>query len=309
VAGELRRFDFERLQMGAVVRIVIYGDDEDKARSAAFGAFERIEALEQIISDYRGDSELSKLSGRAWREPVVVSPELYEILDRSLRLARLTDGTLDVTVKPLVELWKLAEKLGRLPSAEELREARERTGHGNILLNPRTRSVRFRVPGTKLDLGAVGKGHAVDLARRFLAAEGFRTVLIDAGGDLWVGDPPPGRKGWRVVLEDDINPAPVLELANTAIATSSDVYRFVEIEGVRYSHIVDPRSGIGLRHRGTVTVIAPDGLTADGLATALSVLDPDFGMGVVGRMEGVEARISREAAEGHIVCTSSGFPP
>jgi FAD:protein FMN transferase len=315
VASEARdsvppRFEYERLQMGSVFRIVIYAEDETEARSAAFAAFDRIEALEGAISDYRMDSELMEVIRGAWEQPVVVSPDLYHVIEESLRLGRLTSGALDITVKPLVELWRLAGRRGRLPSPEELREARQRTGHEKVLLNPRTRSVRFRVPGMKLDLGAVGKGYAADVAWALLADRGLRRSMIDAGGDLRVGDPPPRRSGWRIELEDHLAKGPALELSNVAVATSGEFYRFVEIEGVRYSHILDPRSGMGLRHRGTVTVIAPHGLTADGLATALSVLDPDIGLTTVGRMEGVEARITREAEDGRgIVLTSSGFPP
>ncbi len=307
-ARSAERCEFEQLRMGTLFRLVVWGPRED-ASAAALAAYERVEQLEQILSDYREDSELSEVCRTAWKEPRVISPELYEVLEASLEWGRRTGGAVDVTVKPLVELWRLARQQHRLPDPAQLAEARTRTGLDKLFLNPRTRSVRLALPGMKLDLGAVGKGYAADQVLSLLKSRGLSRVLVDAGGDLTLGEAPPGQAGWRIRLEEQAVPSRDIRLQRCAVATSGDRYQFLELEGVHYSHILDPRTGRAVTHQGSATVIAPRGLDADALATALSVLALEEGIHLAERLEAVEARVVRRLADGSVrIGRTSGFP-
>jgi thiamine biosynthesis lipoprotein len=295
--------------MGTELRMVLFAPDEKVAGEASWAVFETVDQLEQVISDYREESELEKVEPIAAVRPKVISDELYRIIDASLRLARLTDGAFDITVKPVVELWREARRSGRLPDPAALEAARSKVGHDKVLMNPRTRSLRLAVPGMRLDFGGIGKGWAADKALQVLKEHGVTRALIDAGGDLRLGQAPPGESGWRVEIEDQGKTRSTILLSECAVATSGDYYQFVEIGGERYSHIVDPRTGIGVRHAGTVTVVAADGATADALATALSVLPTETGLRLVEEMPRVEARIFRTSHDGkETVIESVGFP-
>lgn len=312
IPGSLR-FEFTEPQMGLPFRIVLYADDEPTARRVAGIAFARIAELNSILSDYDDHSELSRLSRSsatgAW---VPVSDDLWRVLARGQEFARRSDGAFDLTVGPLVQLWRRARRQRELPPANRLAEAGQATGWSRLELNAVHREVRLGVPGMRLDLGGIAKGYAVQEALRTMAARGISRALVSGGGDMAAGDPPPGKGGWRVELAPidapGAPPAQFVTLKRTALATSGDVFQFVEIGGVRYSHIVDPRTGLGLTDHSLVTVMAPDGMTADALATTVSVLGPDDGLRVAKTFRGTEVRIVRQAtATGLDLRQSSGF--
>lgn len=268
------------------MRIVVYAPDEETAVRACQAVFKRAADLEQIMSDYRPDSELMKLCSRAVGKWVRISRELFYVLQRAQKLASQTSGAFDVTVGNLVQLWRRARQLKKLPSETELAEARAKTGWQKMNLNVRLRIVRLQTAGMRLDLGGIAKGYACDEALKTLRRRRLPHALIEMGGDIVVGDAPPGQDGWRIdiALDDWERGVTSLNrpsfhgvhgLRNAAVSTSGDTEQFVEIDGVRYSHIVDPRTGLGLTTRAMATVVARDGLTSDSLATAACVLgDP-----------------------------------
>lgn len=267
------RFEFTEVHMGMPVRVVLYAPHKVAAETAARAAFGRIAALDGMLSDYRRDSELNRLSQKSG-VAVGVSPELFDVLERALQIARITDGAFDPTVGPLTVVWREARRTGRLPDAAALSLARSRVGWRHIELDASTRSVRLRRSGMQLDLGGIAKGYVLQQALLVLEAHGIPQALLAAGGDIVAGAAPPGRKGWQV----DVSRADVAfversgALSRAALATSGSTAQFFEAGGVRYSHVIDPRSGLGVTHRLTVSVIAPDGATADALATAIGVL-------------------------------------
>ena len=276
-AGELQRFAFEQGQMGVSFKIALYARDEATANKAATAAYARIKQLNGIMSDYDPDSELMRLcrlSGPG--KPITVSHELLFVLCRALALSQKTDGAFDVTVGPFVKLWRRARRQKRLPSRQRLKDAKSVVGHRFVHLDEKARRVELLKSGMKLDFGGVAKGYAADEAFAVLKQLGITRALIDASGDIVVGDPPPGKAGWRIgiarLTQPDAPPSRFIRLKNGAVATSGDAFQFVEIEGTRYSHIIDPKTGLGLTTRSSVTVIAPDGITADSLASAISVL-------------------------------------
>lgn len=295
LAGEpaVQRFEFVEVHMGADFRLVFYAPDADSANRAAQAAFERVAELDALLSDYEPDSELMQLCARAGQgRAVPVSKDLWHVLERSQQLAKATDGAFDVTVGPLVRLWRQARRTRKLPDPQALQQARQAVGFELVRLLPECQSVELKQPHMRLDLGGIAMGYAADEALRVLREHGMPCALVDASGDVVVGDAPPDSAGWRIgvaPLEADQPPQRYLLLSHAAVTTSGDAFQHVEIAGQRYSHIIDPATGLGLTERRSVTVIAPDGITADSLATALCVLGPERGLKFIQKMSGVEA--------------------
>lgn len=257
---------------------------------AATAAFDRVRQLNAVMSDYTPDSEVRRLCDGDHRQlPVSISADLYRVLEESVSLWSDTDGAFDVTVGPLTKLWRRARRRGEMPPVELLKTARDSVGSDAILLDPCRHRVQLTRSGIRIDLGGIAKGYAADEALKVLRNHGFAQALIDASGDLVVGDPPPGKAGWRVAIERLAAPnspehskrtqqRDVVILVNQAIATSGSTVQFAEIDGRHYSHIVDPRTGLGLQMHSMVTVIAPTGIQADSLASAVSVLGAKTGV-------------------------------
>lgn len=305
-----QRYEFSRLEMGTLFRVVVYATSPEAAEKGAYAALDRVQELNGSLSDYLEDSELNQLCRTAYESPSVVSRELFFVLERALEISRKTDGAFDISIGPLVKLWRKCGSEGKLPDPAQIRTALSRIGYQKILLNRMTRSVRLREPNMKIDLGGIAKGYALDEAMRILKEQGLAVAMVDGGGDLKIGDPPPGAKGWKVELAKDWTGKPhVLYLSNIAVATSGDLYRYYQIDGERYSHIVDPTTGLGLKHSPQVTVLAPNGIDADALATAVSVMNPAQGINLIERLPKTEARITVVHHDRMVSCETSGFPP
>jgi len=309
---EWGRFEFTEPQMGAPFRIVLYALDKPAADAAARLAFDRIKQLNDILSDYDTDSELSRLSQTAGSgRRVKVSDDLWRVLERSQDLARRTDGAFDVTVGPAVSLWRKARREKKLPDQAKLAEALKAVGYQKLRLDAKRHTAELLAPYMRLDLGAIAKGYAVDEALKVLRLRGITRALVSGGGDRVAGDPPPGRKGCRIeVAPLDVTNAPPARfvlLANAGLATSGDLFQHLEIDGKRYSHIVDPHTGVGLTDHSLVTVIARDGITADGLSTAVSVLGPKRGIEFVEETPGAAVHIMRRPGTRIEMAESSRF--
>lgn len=287
-AEELR---FERPLMGTRFRVVCHIEDpalKDQAQQAVEVAFALAEELNATASDYHPESELSRLNTQAVATPLVLSESLYTLLNHSRDLAEATDGAFDPTLGPLTKLWRQTRNDLRLPNRETLCAALEAVGWRQYTLDPKTRSITLHQEHMAFDLGGVAKGYAADQMFESLAAAGFSRVLIAAGGDIRVGDAPPGRDGWKVALQtfDPARPDEVIILANAAVSTSGDLHQSVEMDGVRYSHIVNPATGLGLTDRIAVSVIADEAKLSDPLATAACVLGSD-GAAALRKLPGV----------------------
>ena len=285
---KLNRFEFVQIRMGIPVRILVYAEQEAAANQAARLAFERIREIDKTLSDYDPDSEVCRLASRhPVGTAVPVSADLFTVLAAAKGLSARTGGAFDVTVGPVVKLWRLARRKHALPDSEKLKEALEPVGDQWLDVDPIARTATLKRPGMQLDFGGIAKGYAADEAYKILVSQHLPIALVAAAGDIRIGDPPPGRIGWRVEVEDKTQPPGterkprILTLANQGISTSGDTYQFLEIDGIRYSHLVDPQTGIGLTTPGSVTILAPTAMQADGLASAVSVLGPDRGLELI----------------------------
>ena len=315
LAGEGERFTFQQPHMGTLFRIQLYAPDCDKAAAAARAAFARVAELNSIMSDYDPKSELMRLCDQAGGEPVKVSGPLFTVLARAQQVSRDSEGAFDVTIGPVVKLWRRTRKVARLPDADTLQAARALVDWRAVVLDPEQQTVQLKRKGMRLDLGGIAKGYAADEMLAILKKHGLSRALIAAGGDLRAGDAPPGKTGWTVAIAPlEPKGAPnqegprYLTLVNAAVSTSGDAEQFVEIAGVRYSHLVDPRTGLGIPGRISATVVAPDGLTSDSLATALAILGPKKGFALLAKYKGVSGRFVQKNDSEMKVEVSPGFP-
>ena len=275
-AEEPKAYEFESVHMGTTFRIKAFGEREQMER-AAKAAFARVAELDQIFSDYKADSENMKLCKANDKEPNVfrtVSADVIKVLTKANALAQKSDGAFDVTVGPLVQLWRIARRTQVLPTAKELADAKAKVGYDKIAIHTDGKRVKLGMPGMRLDFGGIVKGYAADEALAVLEKHGIKQALIAASGDIRVGDPPPGKTGWEIEiapLEKGKEPRKLI-LANAAVSTSGDLFQFVEIDGVRYSHVLDPKTGLGLTGRRSVSVVAKTGIEADSLTKACGVM-------------------------------------
>ncbi len=297
---DLRRFEAVEPHMGTLVRITVYTADEQSARDAFRAAFDRIQDLDRILSDYRPDSELNTITRTAVGRSIAISQDLFAVLRASQDLARATDGAFDVTQGPVIRLWREARKARRAPDALALQEAARRSGYRKLHLDTTNRAVMLDVPEMALDVGAIGKGYAASEAIELLTRRGVRSALVAVSGDLAFSDAPPGQRGWRIAIHSESSPTlpKVLTLTHAAVSTSGSSEQHVDVDGRRYSHIIDPSSGMGLIDDVTVTVIAGHGLDADGLDTAVSVLGVDRGLALIDARPGAAALITRRTGAG-----------
>ncbi|HTI71603.1 MAG TPA: FAD:protein FMN transferase [Candidatus Limnocylindria bacterium] len=269
--------------MGLPFRIVLYATNHASAHQVSEAAFGRIAELNAIMSDYEENSELSRLSRTSGTgQAIPVSPDLWRVLERGQKISSESDGAFDVTVGPLVQVWKRARRQRELPEPARLQAALEASGWKKLELDSQRRTARLLVSQMKLDLGGIAKGYALDEAASVIKRSGISRYLVSGGGDMAVGDAPPGAKGWKVEIGlIDATNAPAacfVWLHNAALATSGDTFQRAEINGVRYSHIVNPHTGYGLTNHSVVTVIGPNVFIADPLTKAMSILDPVEGI-------------------------------
>ena len=286
-----QKYIFEQPKMGSPFTITVYAPDAATAENAAAAAFRRADTLNSLLSDYIDSSEINRLSATSGQGRYVpVSAYLFNILQRGVEAAQLSNGAYDISVGPVVKLWRKARKLKQFPDADSLRIALSKTGYKYIHLDSTHQSVWLEKPGMQLDIGGLGKGYVAQLALQVLQQAGLHMAMVNAGGKIVTGDAPPGKQGWLIGInrpgdKQDILPQMLL-LQNNAIATSGDIYQYVELDGKRYSHIINPATGIGLTRSKNVTAIAQDGTTADWLSTACSVLSLSKSMQLIARFTG-----------------------
>jgi thiamine biosynthesis lipoprotein len=307
----LERFEFTEPHMGTAVRVVLYAENAVAARERATAAFSRIAALDDRLSDYRGTSELMALSRAAGGPPLSVSEDLLAVLALAHTFSIRTGGAFDVTIGPVSHLWRRARATGEPPAASDLASAQRLVGYRKVQLSSHARRVRLSEPGMMLDLGGIAKGYAADEALQVLARRGTRHALVALGGDVAAGDAPPGTAGWEIGVAP-LGPRgrafPSITLQRAAISTSGDAEQYLDAAGTRYSHIVDPVTGSAATGRRGVTVIGPNAITADALATAIKVLGPERGLPIVEDTEGAAALVVDETNAGIRQFLSTRWP-
>lgn len=305
----------QRLVMGTFARVMVIAGSERKARACIEAAFDVQERIESLMSYHRENSELNQVNRLAARESVPVNPMTFDVLRQAVHFSKISEGAFDVTVGPLVDLWRAAGEANEPPSEEDLADARRKVGFEKLILDDKAMTVRFAVEGMRIDLGGIAKGYAVDKAVEAMKERGALGGMVDLGGNIrCFGRAPRGQEKWRIGLQDP-NVAPdelgsskyllVLEIADESVATSGDYRRFAVVEGEKQSHVLDTRSGRGARKLVSDTIIAPDATSADALSTAVNVLGAEAGLALVERLPSIEA-ILIPAGEGGELLYSRG---
>lgn len=270
------RFSFSEQKMGSPLNIIFYAQDSVNANKLARTCFELIDSLNHIFSNYDSSSELTSINNNAGIAKNIASPLMWELIMQSKEAYFKSKGAYNIAMGPLTQLWRTARRLKQFPSQVQIKNKLILCNFNKIQLNDFNHSIYLTAKGMQLDFGGIGKGYIAQKVVDYLKKEGITTSLVDAGGDIVLGDAPPNKKGWTVGVNqpekaDDLLPEK-LQLHNLSVATSGDVYQFIEHNGKKYSHIIDPSTGYGVTSLRNVTVIANDGALADWLATACSIL-------------------------------------
>ena len=316
VVSEVKLVKQTRMIMGTFAEVSVYSDDEKIAGKAIEASLDEMERMDRIMSNYKDDSELSQVNKNAAKSPVPCGRELLEVLEHSLHYSELSDGAFDVTVSPVIAAWGFFTGKGRIPSDKELAKLLPAVSYRNIVINKgnnpeKPGAILFKHPQTKIDFGAIGKGYAVDKALEIVRKYAVNNACINLGGNIYVRGAPADRNAWKVGVQHPRNKAEILgylELKDESTATSGDYERFIEIKGKRYSHIVDPRTGMPVKDVVAVTIVAPTGTAVDALSTSVFVLGLEKGMNLVKSIPGVDAMIACQENDGVIGITmTDGF--
>ncbi len=284
--------------MGTIGQVIAIAGDSKTAENAVEKALESLQSLECIMSYHDPNSELSVLNRTAFKEDFTASPCLFDVIVKGIEMAQQSDGAFDITIGPLVDLWQHAKITGKAPTSEEITAAKAKVGYNKLVVNKDNHTVRFTADGMRIDLGGIAKGYGVDFAVDVMKTAGATSGLVQVGGEIrCFGPAPEGQKAWRVGVQKPAAPgevktgqyAMVLALEDMAVSTSGDYQRFVVVDGMPHSHIINTTTGDSAREFSSVTIIAADTAHADAVATAVSVMGAKKAIPMLEKMEPIAA--------------------
>ena len=278
--------------MGTIIEVVLIGENQEKAEKAALQAFHEIRRIEQLMSPKIETGDVFRINRSAGKEWVEISSETLHVIQKSRDISELSEGGFDITVGPLIELWRIAREKGYPPSDKDLKRSLDLVGYRNILINQGGK-ILLKKNGMSIDLGGIAKGYAVDKAFKVLNSLGYKNLIVNAGGDLRAGglkfDQP-----WSIGIQDPRIPEKImakLSFSEGAIATSGDYEKYFIYQGKRYHHIFNPRKGLPTEECQSVTILCKEGILADAMATAIFVLGPEKGYSLCQRVGGTNCLI------------------
>jgi thiamine biosynthesis lipoprotein len=286
--------------MGTMIEIILMGDDEGSANKAALQAFQEMKRIETLMSPWIDSSDVTRINRSAGKEWVKVSPETMEVIKKAKEISELSEGGFDITVAPLVELWREAGERKTPPSMKDVKGKLDLVNFRKIGIDPKGK-VFLEKEGMAIDLGGIAKGHAVDKAFNVLRSLGYNNLIVNAGGDLRVGGTK-NNQPWSIGIQNPREPQNILTripLSDVAVATSGDYQKFFIYQDKKYHHIFNPKNGFSTEGCQSVTIVTKDCTTADGLATAIFVLGPQKGYALCQKLDGVDCLIAYE--EGKII--------
>jgi len=314
--SEVKLLKQTRMIMGTFAEVTVYSNDEKTAGKAIEGALDEMGRMDRIMSNYKKDSELSRLNRNAVKAPVPCGAELLDVIEKSQYYSELSDGAFDITISPFVALWGFFDEKGHIPPNKEIDRLLPAVSYKNIVISksvdPKKPSTVFlKNTQTQIDLGAIGKGYAVDKALEIIKNFGIDNACVNLGGNIYVLGASAGKNTWKIGVQHPRNKDEILgylELKNEATATSGDYERFFEIKGNRYSHIINPKTGMPVNGIIAVTIVAPTGTEVDALSTSVFVLGHEKGMELIKKIPNAEAMIAYEEKDGKItIDMTEGF--
>lgn len=274
--AQTRKFSYSEMKMGSAFNLIIVSADSNKANHLARKSYELVDSLNHIFSNYDSSSELSKINASAGLLPYKMSRAMLDLVQKSQYAYIQSKGAYDISIGPLSSLWRKARKAKLFPEASTVIATKKLVGFAQVKINKRLGTIFLPNANMQLDFGGIAKGYIAQWVINFLKANGIQQALVDAGGDIVMSGPPLNQKGWLIgvnlpeTTDQLLNKK--LQLSNCSVATSGDVYQFIEYKGVKYSHIINPLTGYGVTNLRNVTIVAKTGATADWLATACSIL-------------------------------------
>ncbi len=277
--------------MGCGFEVTVVASDQDVADAYLSSAIDNIRRIELLISSWKADSQTGQINSSAGIEPVAVDIELYDLIKRSIGLSKLTNGAFDITYASMDKIWKFDGTVTQFPENQMISESVSRVGFQKIETNDSKHSVFLPEKGMKIGFGAIGKGYAADHTMKLLQSQGVSAGIINASGDLRTWGTQPDGKPWRIGIKNPLNNNKIftmISLKDQALVTSGNYEKYILIDGKRYSHIIDPRTGVPSSGLTSVTIIASSAELADALATSVFVMGKDVGLDFVNQIKGVE---------------------
>jgi thiamine biosynthesis lipoprotein len=277
-ADSLVRYESSHQSMGTVFTVVVYGTKSEYLEEVTNQVFQEFDQLDDQMSNYKPESELSSINRDAARQAVIVEPGLFKLIQKSLEYSRASGGDFDITVGPLMKSWGFFRGQGRLPTKSELAEVLKRIGYQHVKLDASARTIRFDTPGIEIDLGAIAKGYAVDQAVKILRDAGIERAMISSGtSSLYALGSPPGESGWKISVRNPLDPAKAacgMRLQNLSLSVSGDYEKFFKLGGKTYAHIMDPHTGMPVENMLSTAVVSPSATESDALSTSFFVAGP-----------------------------------
>jgi thiamine biosynthesis lipoprotein len=293
--------------MGCRFDITVVANDEASGNHYIELAVQEIKRIEMMISSWDSDSQTSAINENAGVRPVQVDKELFDLIGRAIKISELTSGAFDISYASMDRIWKYDGSMTDLPSKEEIHQSVEKVGYQNIILDKENTTVFLKLKGMRIGFGAIGKGYAADKARALLESKGVKAGIINASGDLNAWGLQPNGKDWMVAITNPLNKAKAfawLPVVNSAVVTSGNYEKFVLLNGVRYSHIIDPRTGYPAKGLVSVSIFTQSAELADALATAIFVMGEEVGLDFINQLKGVDCIVVDENNKVH---TSDGI--
>ncbi len=283
--------------MGSRFDITVVSKDSLQASHDINTAVDEIQRIERLISSWDPNSQTSEINANAGVKPVKVEPELFHLIERSIGISALTDGAFDISYASMDRIWKFDGSMEKMPSEEEIAASIAKVGYQNIVLDKKAGTVFLKLKGMKIGFGAIGKGYAADKAKDLLISKGVVSGIINASGDMNTWGKQPNGKVWKVAITNPLNKNKafaLLPLNNGAVVTSGNYEKYVEFDGKRYKHIIDPRTGYPSSGIISVTVFAPKAELADALATSVFVMGKEIGLDRINQLPNIECIIIDE---------------
>ncbi|MCF8217920.1 MAG: FAD:protein FMN transferase [Bacteroidales bacterium] len=289
-----KKFDHKMKLMGSSFTITVVAENQQEADKHIKVAVEEIKRIENLISSWKETSETSRINKNAGIKPIRVSKELFSLIERCQTISRITNGAFDISFASIDHIWNFDGSMKTMPDSSVVEQSVRNINYRNILLDKKKRTVFLKHEGMKIGFGAIGKGYAADKAKSRLQKTGSRAGIINASGDLTTWGRQPSGKKWTVGITNPLNKNRVFSwfpVDDRAVVTSGDYEQFVELNGTKYSHIIDPRTGYPAHGLASVTVFAPKAELADALATSIFVMGADAGINMVDQIKHVDCVI------------------
>jgi len=287
-------FSKKIILMGSRFDISVVETDAEKAKEYIQLAIDEISRIEKIISSWDANSETSLINKNAGIKPVQVSKELFQLIERSIVISKLTDGAFDISYASMDKIWHFDGSMTKMPSEEKIKQSVRKVGYQNIILNKAKHTVFLKLKGMKIGFGAIGKGYAADKVKKLLISKGVKAGIINASGDMNTWGKQPNGDDWYVAITNPLNKKKafgLLPITNGAVVTSGNYEKYVIFNGIRYTHIINPKTGYPSSGILSVTVFAKSAELADALATSIFVMGTDVGINRVNQIPTVECII------------------